>query len=264
MRQDAWWQTAGVEEAAAAWRLANAWRGSDEIAATAAAVIEQRAPQQFAEQEFRQAVERVPDHVQEHASPMPATALERDPDLSAAKAWLAESDPEELRAWETSYEAADSVASRHSDERAQIARWRAAVADQGLAAPGEDRAAAARADGRLHTANALDLLDASEAAPAKHEAAVLLEAAHHAQDLAHDAAHDAAAAEHETSSDRARIDAVTASVADKEPAAAAGRVVATKGNAHPPAQAARAPRAAARARKARTAQNRGREQAHGR
>lgn len=264
VREDAWWQTAGVEDAAAAWRLANAWRGNDEIAATAAAVIEQRAPQQFAEQEFREAVEKVPDHSQAHTAPFAAAADEHDPDLAAAKAWLAESDPTKLRAWERSYDAADSVDSRRSDERSLIATWRAAVGDQSPSSLAQDRAAAARADERLHTANALNLLDAADTEPGSHDTDALLEAAHHEQDLAHDAGHDVAAIEQEISSDRARIDAVTMSVADKEPAAAAGRVVAAKGNAHPPAQAARSPRTAAKARKARTGQNRGREQARGR
>lgn len=263
VREDAWWQTADVEDAAAAWRLANAWRGNDEIAATAAAVIEQRAPHQFAEHEFREAVERVPDYSQESVASFAAAAGEHDPDLAAAKAWLAESDPAKLRAWERSYDAADSVDSRRSDERSLIATWRAVVGDQSPSSLAQDRATAARADERLHTANALNLLDA-DTEPGSHDTDVLLEAAHHEQDVAHDAGHDAAAIEQEISSDRARIDTVTTSVADREPAAAAGRVVAAKGNAHPPAQAARSPRTAAKARKARTGQNRGREQARGR
>lgn len=54
-----WWnQDATVDAAAAAWHLANAWRGHDEFASTAAAAIEQQAPEQFGRAQFDTALAR--------------------------------------------------------------------------------------------------------------------------------------------------------------------------------------------------------------
>lgn len=54
-----WWnQDATVDAAAAAWHLANAWRGHDELASTAAAAIEQQAPEQFGRAQFDTALAR--------------------------------------------------------------------------------------------------------------------------------------------------------------------------------------------------------------